>query len=81
MENEWSSPFTCLFVFQAAIIAHTKEAAAETLREVRDDLSRQDNEAEEKRSQARQGDGEEVLKGDEVGLNTPQIYRGWRTSS
>jgi intraflagellar transport protein 81 len=50
---------------QAAIIARKKEAAAEALREAREELHNQEVEASEKRAQARQGDGEEVLKGEE----------------
>lgn len=51
---------------QAAIIARKKEAAAEHLREAREDLHQHETEVSEKRSQVRQGDGEEVLKGEEV---------------
>ncbi len=43
-----------------------KESAAETLREHREELSRLELEADEKRDAAKQGDGEEVLKGEEV---------------
>ena len=53
-------------VFQAAIIARKKEAAAETLRAVREELAQAEAEVQEKRDLAKQGDGEEVLKGEEV---------------
>jgi len=52
--------------FQAAIIARKKEAAAETLHKVREELSQANIEVEEKRGLAKQGDGEEILKGEEV---------------
>ncbi|KAL4220507.1 Intraflagellar transport protein 81 [Mactra antiquata] len=55
-----------LFRQQAAIIAHKKENAAESLREARDEYSRLMNEVDEKRELAKQASGGgEVLKGDE----------------
>ena len=55
-----------LFRQQATIISRKKESAAEQLRESRDELGKMEVEIEEKREAAKQGDGEEVLKGDEV---------------
>ncbi|KAK2156371.1 hypothetical protein LSH36_215g03007 [Paralvinella palmiformis] len=57
-----------LFRQQAAIIARKKEAAAETLHKVREELSQANIEVEEKRGLAKQGDGEEILKGEEFKL-------------
>ena len=57
-----------LFRQQATIIARKKESAAEALREARDELHRMEGEIKEKREAANQGDGEEVLKGDEVSV-------------
>ena len=54
------------FFYQASIIARKKEGAASTLQETREELVKLEMEAEEKRSQVKQGDGEEVLKGEEV---------------
>ena len=54
-------------LLQASIIQRKKEAAATSLQEAREELFHLENEAEEKRNQVKQGDGEEVLKGDEVG--------------
>ena len=51
---------------QAASLEAKKEAAAETLRESRDELARSESEADDKRAQAKPGEGEEVLKGEEV---------------
>uniref|UniRef100_X1Z4C8 Intraflagellar transport protein 81 homolog n=1 Tax=Capitella teleta TaxID=283909 RepID=X1Z4C8_CAPTE len=65
MSNDPIDDKLSLFRQQAAIIAHKKEVAAEALREVREELQIQEAEASGKRSQARQGDGEEVLKGEE----------------
>ena len=55
-----------LFRQQATIISRKKESAAEALREARDELQKMTVEIQEKREAASQGDGEEVLKGDEV---------------
>ena len=57
-----------LFRQQAAIIARKKEAAAETLRELREEIAKSDMELEEKSSVLKEQDGGEVLKGDEVRL-------------
>ena len=53
-----------------AIIARKKDAAAETLSEVREEYSKLDSEAQEKKSQLKQTDGDEVLKGEEVKIGT-----------
>ena len=53
-----------------AIIARKKDAAAETLSEVREEYSKLDSEAQEKKSQLKQTDGDEVLKGEEVKIRT-----------
>ena len=54
------------FDLQAAIIARKKEAAAEALQEAREEMSHVEQETNEKRQQAQQHDGEEVLKGEDV---------------
>ena len=52
---------------QASIIQRKKEGAATQLQEAREELFQLEQEAEEKRNQVKLGDGEEVLKGEEVG--------------
>lgn len=54
-----------LFRQQVAIISRKKDAAAENLREAREELGKVENEIGEKRETLKQSDGEEVLKGDE----------------
>ena len=67
-----------LFRQQATIISRKKESAAEALREARDDLQRMEMEINDKREAATQGDGEEVLKGDEVrNTSTPDKFPIW----
>lgn len=51
---------------KAAIIAHKKEAAAETLRAVRDDYNRVLQELEQKREVVSTAEGAEILKGEDV---------------
>ena len=56
-------------IFQAAIIHRKKDAAAEILRVVRDDLAKTEAALEEKRDKTKMtGGGEEILKEDEVGV-------------
>jgi len=54
-----------LFRQQVAIIARKKEAAAESLREVREEHAKLESEQSSKKDQLKQNDGEEVLKGEE----------------
>lgn len=54
-----------LFRQQAAIIAHKKDAALQTFRDVRDENMRVSQEVEQKHEQVRQADGGEVLKGED----------------
>jgi intraflagellar transport protein 81 len=55
-----------LFRQQAAIVSRKKKAAAETVQQIREEVSRTEAECEEKRSRLHQsGGGDEVLKGEE----------------
>lgn len=54
-----------LFRQQAAIIAHKKEAAAGTLREIREELNKTSQELESKREIVTNVEGAEVLKGED----------------
>lgn len=60
--------FQCnnLIFTQASIISRKKEAKAEELQECREELLSMEKELAQKSSQARDFDGTEVLKGDEV---------------
>lgn len=53
---------------QASIITRKKEAKAEELQEAREELAALDRELNQKNSQARDQDGDEVIRGDEVTL-------------
>ncbi|KAK7480473.1 hypothetical protein BaRGS_00028290 [Batillaria attramentaria] len=54
-----------LFRQQAAIIAHKKDAAAQTLREIREELNKTQQELESKREIVSNVEGAEVLKGED----------------
>ncbi|XP_041356765.1 intraflagellar transport protein 81 homolog [Gigantopelta aegis] len=54
-----------LFSKQAGIISHKKGAAAENLREIREDFNKTMQELEQKRDLAKDAEGGEVLKGEE----------------
>ncbi|KAM9328911.1 intraflagellar transport protein 81 homolog [Gastrophryne carolinensis] len=54
-----------LFRQQAAIISRKKEAKAEELQEAKEEIANLEKEIEQKSTQARNGNGSEVLRGDE----------------
>lgn len=68
MSNDPIDDKLSLFRQQAAIISRRKLTAAEQLNESRSELSLLQEEIEEKKSQTKGLDGEEVLKGDEFKL-------------
>ena len=67
MRNDPVDDKFALFRQQASIIARKKEAAAETLGDLKDELGQCQQELAEKREATKGLDGGEVLKGDEVG--------------
>ena len=66
MRNNPTDDKLSLFRQQASIIARKKEGAADTLHEAKEELSQAKQELSEKRDMAKNLEGEEVLKGDEV---------------
>ncbi|XP_067669483.1 intraflagellar transport protein 81 homolog isoform X1 [Haliotis asinina] len=65
MSNEPTDDKLSLFRQQAGIIAHKKEAAAERLREMREEYNHVMQEAEQKRELVKDAEGGEVLKGED----------------
>uniref|UniRef100_A0AAZ3QCV1 IFT81 calponin homology domain-containing protein n=1 Tax=Oncorhynchus tshawytscha TaxID=74940 RepID=A0AAZ3QCV1_ONCTS len=65
MRNDPIDDKLSLFRQQASIITRKKEAKAEELQEAREELAALDRELNQKNSQARDQDGDEVIRGDE----------------
>uniref|UniRef100_A0A673ZLY5 Intraflagellar transport protein 81 homolog n=1 Tax=Salmo trutta TaxID=8032 RepID=A0A673ZLY5_SALTR len=65
MRNDPMDDKLSLFRQQASIITRKKEAKAEELQEAREELAALDRELNQKNSQARDQDGDEVIRGDE----------------
>ncbi|KAK6313015.1 intraflagellar transport protein 81 homolog [Coregonus clupeaformis] len=65
MRNDPMDDKLSLFRQQASIITRKKEAKAEELHEAREELAALDRELNQKNSQARDQDGDEVIRGDE----------------
>nr|XP_046203571.1 intraflagellar transport protein 81 homolog [Oncorhynchus gorbuscha] len=65
MRNDPIDDKLSLFRQQASIIIRKKEAKAEELQEAREELAALDRELNQKNSQARDQDGDEVIRGDE----------------
>ncbi|KAM9547080.1 intraflagellar transport protein 81 homolog isoform 1-T1 [Salvelinus alpinus] len=65
MRNDPMDDKLSLFRQQASIIIRKKEAKAEELQEAREELAALDRELNQKNSQARDQDGDEVIRGDE----------------
>ncbi|XP_046546796.1 LOW QUALITY PROTEIN: intraflagellar transport protein 81 homolog [Haliotis rubra] len=65
MSNEPTDDKLSLFRQQAGIIAHKKEAAAERLRDMREEYNHVMQEAEQKRELVKDAEGGEVLKGED----------------
>uniref|UniRef100_A0A4W5N6P0 Intraflagellar transport protein 81 homolog n=1 Tax=Hucho hucho TaxID=62062 RepID=A0A4W5N6P0_9TELE len=66
MRNDPMDDKLSLFRQQASIITRKKEAKAEELQEAREELAALDRELNQKNSQARDQDGDEVIRGDEL---------------
>uniref|UniRef100_A0A673BJW5 Intraflagellar transport protein 81 homolog n=1 Tax=Sphaeramia orbicularis TaxID=375764 RepID=A0A673BJW5_9TELE len=66
MRNDPMDDKLTLYRQQASIIIRRKEAKAEELQEAREELATAERELRQRTSQGRGGDGEEVIRGDEL---------------
>lgn len=70
MSNDPKDDKLSLFRQQASIIARKKEGRADSLHEAKEELVQAKQELVEKRESAKNLEGEEVLKGDDVSGNS-----------